>query len=124
MVYVSPADDHDIGGGGGGGGDGVDQHWLQQDHGRSKIYIDALRVAALAFPAMLLLLEIEEMQENEPTVRIPRVVACTITRRRTAITLLKDRPPPATLVEQVRIPVGDLPLPHTVGHIRSRNGQP
>ena len=50
MVYVSPAEDHDIGGGGGGGGDGVDQHWLE-DHGRSKIYIDALRIAALAFPA-------------------------------------------------------------------------
>ena len=82
MVYVSPADEQDIGG---GGADVVDQHW-HEDRGRSTIYVDALRISALAFSSILLLLAIEETEEHEPIVRIPRVVACTILRRRTPIT--------------------------------------
>ena len=73
IVYVSLADEQDMGG---GGPDVVvccyedqEEHSWLQDRGQSsspKIYIDALRISALAFSSILLLLVIEEKEEHEP----------------------------------------------------------
>ena len=82
MVYVSPADEQDIGGTDGN----VDQYWLQDHCGHSDVYIDALRISAISFSSVLLLLAIEEKEEHEPLLQIPRVVACTTLRVRTPIT--------------------------------------
>ena len=75
IVYVSLADEQDMGRGGGPDvvvcchEDQEEHSWLQ-DRGQSsspKIYIDALRISALvAFSSILLLLVIEEKEEHEP----------------------------------------------------------
>jgi hypothetical protein len=76
MVYVSPADEHDI-----RGEDTSLQHLVH-----SNVYVDALHLSAMAFLSALCLLAIEDGEEQEElSDPVPRVIASTILRLQTPI---------------------------------------